>query len=139
MRFRKAIDFICTKPVMVVLVLFLTACEAPDPETRRAALHLPPPGFKGNSTEGRNLFVSNCSSCHGNNAQGTEQGPSLIDNVYRNAHHADFAFHMAVRDGVRQHHWGFGDMPAVPKITAKETAHVIAYIRQEQSKAGITN
>lgn len=120
-------------------ILILAGCEAPDPEARRAALHLPPPGFIGNPVQGSDLFVSNCSSCHGNNATGTEQGPPLINNIYRNAHHADYAFHMAVRDGVRQHHWGFGDMPAVPQISAEETAHVISYIRQEQSKAGITN
>ena len=127
------------KYLLVILIIFLAGCEAPDPEARQAALHLPPPGFKGNPIEGRDLFVSNCSSCHGNYAKGTEQGPPLIDNVYRTAHHADFAFHMAVRDGVRQHHWGFGDMPAAPHISPEDTAHIIAYIRREQSKAGITN
>lgn len=126
------------KYLLFSLVIFLTACEAPDPAARHAALHLPPEGFVGDAAQGRALFVTNCSSCHGSNGQGTEQGPPLVDNVYRPAHHADFAFHMAVRDGVRQHHWGFGDMPAVPQITAEQTAHVIAYIRQEQSKAGIT-
>lgn len=127
------------KYLLFGFILILTGCEAPDPEARRAALHLPPPGFIGNPVQGSDLYVSNCSSCHGNNGRGTEQGPPLIDKVYRPAHHADFAVHMAVRDGVRQHHWGYGDMPAVPHITPEETAHIIAYIRQEQSKAGITN
>ena len=126
------------KYLVFSFVFFLAACEAPDPEARRAALHLPPPGFKGEAAQGSKLFVTNCSSCHGNSALGTAQGPALINNVYRPAHHADFAVHMAVRDGVRQHHWNFGDMPAIPQITPEETAHVIAYIRQEQSKAEIT-
>jgi len=126
------------KYLLLSFAIFLTACEAPDPEASRAALHLPPEGFVGDANQGSALFETNCSSCHGINAQGTEQGPPLVNNVYRTAHHADFAFHMAVRDGVRQHHWGFGDMPAAPQITPEQTAHVIAYIRQEQSKAGIT-
>ena len=28
--------------------------------------------------EGKNLFISNCASCHGTNAQGTKSGPSLV-------------------------------------------------------------
>ena len=28
--------------------------------------------------EGKNLFLSNCATCHGTNAQGTKSGPSLI-------------------------------------------------------------
>jgi ubiquinol-cytochrome c reductase cytochrome c subunit len=28
--------------------------------------------------EGKNLFLSNCASCHGTNAQGTASGPSLV-------------------------------------------------------------
>lgn len=126
------------KCLLFSLTIFLTACEAPDPEARRAALHLPPEGFVGDAAQGRALFATNCATCHGINAQGTGQGPALVDKVYRPAHHADFAFHMAVRDGVRQHHWGFGDMPAAPQVTPEQTAHVIAYIRQEQSTAGIT-
>lgn len=124
------------KVFLLGLVIFLAACEAPDPEARRAALHLPPPGFKADAAQGKDLFLANCSACHGNNAKGTEQGPALISKVYRPAHHADFAVHMAVRDGVRAHHWDFGDMPAVPQITPEQTAHVIAYIRQDRQKQG---
>lgn len=29
-------------------------------------------------SEGKNLFISNCASCHGTNAQGTKSGPSLV-------------------------------------------------------------
>ncbi len=115
-------------------LLFLVACEAPDPAERRAALHLPPPGFQGDPAQGVQLFSSYCQSCHGATGYGSEQGPPLVDKVYRPAHHADFAFHVAVRDGMRQHHWGFGDMPAVADITPEQTEHVIAFIRRELLK-----
>jgi len=127
------------KYFILATLLFLTACEVPDQAARLAALHLPPPGFIGDATQGSKLFVDYCSSCHGNNAHGSNQGPPLISKVYGNKHHADFAVHVAVRDGVRQHHWNFGDMAAIPNITPEQTAHVIAYIRLEQSKAGINN
>jgi ubiquinol-cytochrome c reductase cytochrome c subunit len=29
-------------------------------------------------SDGKNLFISNCASCHGTNAQGTKSGPSLV-------------------------------------------------------------
>ena len=125
------------KYFILATLLFLTACEMPDPAARRAALHLPPPGFIGDAAQGSKLFVAYCPSCHGNSAQGSTQGPPLISEVYRSKHHADLAIHMAVRDGVHQHHWNFGDMEAIPTINPEQTAHVIAYIRLEQSKAGI--
>lgn len=122
---------------LAAALLLLAGCEAPDPEQRRAALHLPPPGFKGEPAQGAQLFSTYCQACHGATAMGTEQGPPLVNDVYRTQHHADFAIHMAVRDGVRQHHWGFGDMPAVADITPEQTEHIVAFIRQEQTKAGI--
>ena len=125
------------KYFILATLLFLTACEVPDTAARRAALHLPPAGFIGDAAQGSKLFVAYCSSCHGNSAQGSAQGPPLISKVYRIKHHADLAVHMAVRDGVHQHHWNFGDMEAIPTINPEQTAHVIAYIRIEQSKAGI--
>jgi len=41
----------CSKKVAVVLVvgILLAACYADTPEERRARLHLPPPGFRGDA------------------------------------------------------------------------------------------
>jgi hypothetical protein len=47
------------------------------------------------------------------------------------------SFQMAVHRGVRQHHWPFGDMPPVPGLSAEDVGHIIAYVRQEQRRAGI--
>jgi hypothetical protein len=44
---------------------------------------------------------------------------------------------MAAGDGVKQHHWQFGDMPPQPNISPEEMGHIIAWVRQEQRRAGI--
>ena len=126
-----------TAYLTLLLPLLLAACDSVDPEARRQALHLPPPGFKGIATQGEAPYQQYCAVCHGNRGQGSKQGPPLVDGVYRPAHHADLAFHMAVRDGLKQHHWKFGDMAPVPNVTPEDVGHIIAYIRREQQNAGI--
>ena len=123
--------------VALAALLFVTACDISGPEARRQALHLPPLGFKGVVDKGVEPFEKYCMACHGPKGQGTEQGPPLVNQVYRPDHHADLSFHFAVRDGVKSHHWNYGDMKPVPLITPEETEHVIAFIREEQKRAGI--
>ncbi len=69
--------------------------------------------------------------------RGAPEGPPLIHAIYRPGHHGDTAFHLAVRIGVRQHHWPFGDMPPIPGLESKDVEKIIAYIRKEQQRAGI--
>ncbi|MDH3445933.1 MAG: cytochrome c [Deltaproteobacteria bacterium] len=82
-------------------------------------------------------FQTHCVACHGENAAGTDKGPTLIDNVYRPAHHGDFAFVRAVTLGVPQHHWFFGSMPPLPQVTRKEIDQIVVYIRELQRANGI--
>lgn len=99
---------------------------------------LPPPGFKGDLTEGKALYKAHCARCHGETARGTPKyGPPLINKIYEPSHHADLAFYQAVRNGVVQHHWSYGNMPAIDGVQPKEVAHIIAFVREEQRKAGI--
>lgn len=119
------------------LPFILVACNDMDPEQRRRAMHLPPAGFKGNAEQGRALFNQYCAACHGQGGLGTQQGPPLVHQTYRPAHHADLTFHMAVRDGVRPHHWNFGDMKPVPDVTPEATEHIVAHVRRVQRRAGI--
>lgn len=77
-----------------------------------------------------------CADCHGEGGRGTDKCPPLVDPVYRPAHHADLAFHFAVRDGVRQHRWHFGDMPAQPDVTPEQVGHLITHVRGLQRQAG---
>lgn len=88
--------------------------------------------------EGQKAFEARCAKCHGNNAAG--QGgvaPPLIHKVYEPSHHGDAAIARAARMGARQHHWPFGDMPAVEGITDAEISVITAYIRAVQRANGI--
>lgn len=86
---------------------------------------------------GKGHFDENCASCHGEAAVGTDQGPPLVHRYYEPSHHADAAFVLAVRNGVRSHHWRFGDMPAQPEITDDQVREITRYVRWLQRNAGI--
>jgi mono/diheme cytochrome c family protein len=86
---------------------------------------------------GETLFHVHCASCHGLSAVGTEQGPSLLSRVYVPSHHSDASFYLAVQQGVRAHHWLYGNMPALAHVTQDEVAQIIAYVRWLQEQAGI--
>jgi hypothetical protein len=61
----------------------------------------------------------------------------LIDVAHRPWHHADGAFTLAVRRGVRVHHWLFGDMPPQHEVTDRELADIVWYVREVQKADGI--
>ena len=123
--------------VFIAALALLSGCDDWGREQARERLHLPPYGFEGDPIQGREPYEHVCANCHGIGGTGTEQGPPLVHQVYAPAHHPDTAFHLAVKQGVRQHHWQFGDMPAVDGLTPEQVAHIAAYIRQRQRLAGI--
>ena len=86
---------------------------------------------------GEKLFNANCSVCHGMGAAGTNQGPPLVDRIYHPGHHPDFSIRNAVGQGVRQHHWVFGDMAPVAGVSSEDVEKIICYIREEQRADGI--
>jgi mono/diheme cytochrome c family protein len=81
-------------------------------------------------------FAASCALCHGSDLRGTEEGPSLLSEVYEPGHHADVAFLLAVQRGVPAHHWHFGDMPAVEGVDETEVAAIVAYVRETQRTKG---
>ncbi len=87
--------------------------------------------------QGKTLFAQNCSVCHGPAGDGTTQGPPLVDIIYEPNHHADAAFVLAARNGVRAHHWRFGDMAPVPNVTDSMVLEIVGYIRWLQRQVGI--
>ena len=87
--------------------------------------------------QGKTLFEQNCSVCHGPAGDGTAQGPPLVHIVYEPNHHADAAFILAARNGVRAHHWRFGDMAPVPGVTDEMVLEIVGYIRWLQRQVGI--
>lgn len=102
-------------------------------------LHIPSPspGLMPNAVIGQALYTQNCASCHGADLNGSDKGPPFLHRVYEPSHHADLAFQLAVKNGTRAHHWQFGDMKPVPAMTPDDVAHITAYVRAIQRKAGI--
>lgn len=91
----------------------------------------------GEVAAGEALYQANCAVCHGADADGTEIGPSFLNDVYVPSHHADGAFLLAVRNGVQQHHWDFGPMPPIAGLDDSDVADIVAYVRAVQREAGI--
>ena len=60
-----------------------------------------------------------------------------IGQVGQPNHHADLAFLLAARQGVRAHHWRFGDMPPVQGVGEQEIEEIVAYVRALQRANGI--
>ena len=112
--------------------LLVTLTKRPAPPART-----PPPESADAGGAGKSLFARHCMRCHGPEARGTRIGPPLVHRIYEPSHHADAAFFLAVKRGVRSHHWKFGDMPPVPGLGPEEVALIVKYVRRLQRAAGI--
>lgn len=86
---------------------------------------------------GAQLYATTCGGCHGPNASGSDKGPPLVHRIYEPSHHANASFYRAVRQGVRSHHWSFGDMPPLPSVTDDQIKQIVGYVRALQVKSGI--
>lgn len=86
--------------------------------------------------DGAAVYQQYCAECHGVDLRGTDKGPSQLSIIYEPNHHGDYAYRVAIREGTREHHWWFGDMPPVEDITDLEIEQVISYIRAEQQRLG---
>ena len=87
---------------------------------------------------GQQAFASSCASCHGTDAEGRAGIASpLIHKIYEPSHHGDMAFVLAARNGVRAHHWPFGNMAPVPGLTDTDLAGIIRFVREVQVANGI--
>ncbi|MFA7293303.1 MAG: c-type cytochrome [Rhodocyclaceae bacterium] len=101
----------------------------------------PSAGLMPNAAAGKKLVDKHCAACHGADLKGVDKGekkgPPLLHKIYEPSHHGDAAFQLAAKNGVRAHHWPFGDMAPVPQVTPDDVAHITAYVRAEQRKVGI--
>ncbi|KUO65397.1 MAG: cytochrome C [Alphaproteobacteria bacterium BRH_c36] len=95
------------------------------------------PTLSGEALAGQAVFEANCASCHGVNGVGTNKGPPLVHDIYNPGHHSDAAFHRAVRNGVQQHHWPYGNMPAQTQVSEADVAKILSYVRDLQEVNGI--
>ncbi len=105
---------------------------APGPSAAPGTVVVKVPELSPLARSGRIAFAENCAGCHGDHAAGSLQGPPLVHRIYRPGHHADGAFMAAVQRGVRSHHWGYGNMPPQPQMTAEKTAAIVRYVRELQ-------
>lgn len=104
----------------------------------RAIVEVKVPEFTGKAVLGQLAYVAKCAACHGDNAVGQAGvAPPLVHRIYEPSHHGDMAFVMAAKNGVRAHHWKFGNMPPVEGITDAEVGTIIAYVRVLQRANGI--
>ena len=72
------------------------------------------------------------------NGVGTNTGPPLVHDIYNPGHHDDRSFYRAVKSGVPQHHWRFGNMQPLPKVTESQIGAIVRYVRELQLANGIT-
>ncbi len=96
------------------------------------------PELSASEKIGEVAYNANCASCHGANGAGQDGvAPPFVHRVYEPNHHGDGAFFVAVQNGVRAHHWSFGDMPPVQGVSRAEVGQIITYIRTLQRANGI--
>ena len=114
-----------------IFAVLLQSCKG---EQERGNFTNPPP-VPETLAEGERLFGSYCAACHGQKAAGTGRGPSFLSPIYRPDHHGDESFLLAGRNGVRAHHWRFGDMPPVQGASDEELRKIVAYVRWLQTQA----
>jgi cytochrome c len=95
------------------------------------------PALSPMALSGQRAYDATCAKCHGAYGLGTDKGPPFLNPIYNPGHHSDEAFLRAVRNGVRQHHWRFGDMPAQPAVSDEEVQLIVRYVREVQQANGI--
>ena len=117
---------------MMVLLLGATpACS--QSETAPKGAGTAPAEFQS----GEQKFTAKCSVCHGAGGVGTSHGPPLVHKIYEPNHHGDVAFQNAAANGVRAHHWQFGNMPKIEGVTPDDIDQIVKYVRWLQKQAGI--
>ncbi|TNF21211.1 MAG: cytochrome c [Rhodobacteraceae bacterium] len=97
-----------------------------------------PAELSANAQIGKRAFDAKCAECHGANAAGRNGvAPPLVHKIYEPGHHSDMAFVLAAKNGVRAHHWRFGDMPPVEGLTDGDVKLIARYVRELQKENGI--
>jgi len=125
---RLALFGITVVPFVFILVFSVVGSD----KNKDSFVDIKVPELSDAARHGRTVLNGTCAACHGKDASGTDKGPPLIHPVYRPSHHADGAIHLAIANGVRQHHWNYGAMPPQPDIDKADIPAIIAFIREVQ-------
>jgi mono/diheme cytochrome c family protein len=118
---------------IALLLSAAPACSQSEPPPLQGAAGPAPAELR----DGEQKFTANCSACHGAGGVGTKQGPPLVHKVYEPNHHGDAAFQRAAANGVKSHHWQFGDMPKIDAVKPEDVEQIVKYVRWLQKQAGI--
>ena len=113
----------------ILSLLLLAACGAEPAADAGTGIPVQDPDLVA---AGEPIYQANCASCHGTDLRGTDQGPSHLSVVYEPGHHGDIAFVLAARNGVRAHHWTFGDMAPIEGLSDEDLAAIVAFVREQQ-------
>ena len=117
--------------------IMLTGC-ATSSEPTEVATEKPDNGAAAPIVySGEESFQNRCAVCHGQQAEGTQTGPPLVNRLYEIGHHPNISFHNAVNKGVTSHHWNFGDMLPIPNVEPVEIDAIICHVRDLQRAEGI--
>lgn len=96
------------------------------------------PELSSKALQGRIAYENSCAVCHGINAAGQEGvAPPLVHKIYEPSHHGDGSFLVAAKNGVRAHHWPFGNMPRIENIKEDDVKNIVTYVRELQRANGI--
>lgn len=118
--------------IFAVVMVVLAACDSSQPKPAVGSGPTP-----AELQAGEAKFNANCSVCHGKEGVGTQQGPPLVHKIYEPNHHGDAAFQRAAANGVRAHHWEFGNMPKIDAVSPADVEQIVQYVRWLQKQAGI--
>ncbi len=121
----------------VIVLVLLAGCGNGQGDRPAGSAQKGTPPAPAAFASGEAKFNANCARCHGPGATGTAQGPPLVHKIYEPSHHGDAAFQRAAANGVRAHHWQFGDMPKIEGVTLEEVDQITQYVRWLQQQAGI--
>ncbi|WP_291730452.1 cytochrome c [Leisingera sp. F5] len=143
----KNLAIMAAAAVAVVVAYYVySSASGNDASTQRAVLETGallaevklPPDLSETAKIGKRAFDAVCADCHGDNAAGRNgMGPPLVHKIYEPSHHGDAAFLLAVRNGVRAHHWDFGSMPPQQGLTNGDVKGITQYVRELQRVNGI--
>jgi mono/diheme cytochrome c family protein len=123
--------------LLAACLLLLALCSACESQADKGGAAPVSGTTPAEFQSGEQKFAAYCATCHGARAIGTAQGPPLVHKIYEPNHHADVAFQRAALNGVRAHHWNFGNMPKVDGVSPGDVDAIIKYIRWLQRQAGI--
>ncbi len=124
--------------ILAVATLMIPLFAFGVPAAQRAIYENPvEPKMTPELNLGKMSYESFCASCHGKTAGGTDKGPTFISRIYHPGHHSDGGFFVAARNGVRAHHWQFGNMPPVPEVNDSQLEYIVKYIRAVQQANGV--